>query len=533
MATSRAPAGQTRAPFGLGLCGAAAFASSAGALALEISAVRLLAPLVGTSLHIWTAVIATVVAGFTLGHWLGGRFADNGRPASGAATALALAAIACLATLALFVAFASDMRAGSGAPIVHVAVLCLALFFAPTIAAGAVSPLLAKLAVDANPAHEGRAIGTMFALGTLGAIAGALAAGFGLISALGAAGTLLAVAALFGVLATTIAWRAGHARRAMAFAALFASLAAGGGSIGFHRGPCTTESAYYCIRLIDESALTGMPTMSIYLDHDAQSSNIRDDPTFLYWSYAHFFDEILDVRLGARIGGVHAFYLGGGGYSVPRAIIARDPLARIVVAELDPEVTAIAMSRMWVSADPRMTVVHGDGRLALQALPEEPIFDVFFGDAYKGLQVPAHLVTREFNRAVRARLKPGGMHVINLIDARASPHLLHAVVATLALDHPVVEVWLESSEILSPASTTYLIVAGDTPTPTGSFQARRGAKHAWVRLAPEDLRRDIAAHESPVLTDDFAPVDRLGANFCSLRILSKLGIDLARTERCP
>ena len=531
MARSHAPAGQTRAPFGLGPCGAAAFASSAGALALEISAVRLLAPLVGTSLHIWTAVIATVVAGFALGHWLGGRFADGGRPASGAAAALALAAIACLATLALFVVFANDMRAGGGAPIVRIAALCLALFLAPTIAAGAVSPLLAKLAVEASPAHEGRAIGTMFALGTLGAIAGALAAGFVLISVLGAAGTLLAVAVLYGVLAAGVAWRAGLARRAMAFAALFASLAAGGGAVGFHRGPCTTESAYYCIRLIDESALTGMPTMAIYLDLDEQSANIRDDPTFLYWSYAHFFDEILDVRLGG--GGVHAFYLGGGGYSVPRAIIARDPKARIVVAEIDPKVTAIAMSRMWVSADPRMTVVHGDGRLALQALPEEPIFDVFFGDAYKGLQVPAHLVTREFNRAVRARLKPGGMHVINLIDARASPRLLHAVVATLALDYRTVEVWLESTETLSPRSASYLIVSGDDPTPTGRIEARRGPRHSWMRLAPEDLRRDMAAHESPVLTDDFAPVDRLGANFCSLRILSRLGIDLARTERCP
>ena len=53
--------------------GAAVFFSSAGGLVLEIVAGRLLAPYVGMSLYTWTAVIAVVLAGFSIGHWIGGQ----------------------------------------------------------------------------------------------------------------------------------------------------------------------------------------------------------------------------------------------------------------------------------------------------------------------------------------------------------------------------------------------------------------------------------------------------------------------------
>ena len=49
---------------------------SASSMALEIVAGRALAPYVGMSLYTWTSVIAVVLAGFSGGHWLGGRLAE-------------------------------------------------------------------------------------------------------------------------------------------------------------------------------------------------------------------------------------------------------------------------------------------------------------------------------------------------------------------------------------------------------------------------------------------------------------------------
>ena len=52
-------------------------AIAAASLVVEIVAGRMLAPYVGMSLYTWTSVIAVVLAGFSAGHWLGGRLAEE------------------------------------------------------------------------------------------------------------------------------------------------------------------------------------------------------------------------------------------------------------------------------------------------------------------------------------------------------------------------------------------------------------------------------------------------------------------------
>ena len=52
--------------------------ASALGMVVEIVAGRLLAPHVGMSLYTWTAIIAVVLGGFSLGHWWGGLMAGPG-----------------------------------------------------------------------------------------------------------------------------------------------------------------------------------------------------------------------------------------------------------------------------------------------------------------------------------------------------------------------------------------------------------------------------------------------------------------------
>ena len=54
------------------------FLSSAILLVLEITAGRLIAPYVGVTLYSWTSIIGIVLAGLSLGNWIGGRWADRG-----------------------------------------------------------------------------------------------------------------------------------------------------------------------------------------------------------------------------------------------------------------------------------------------------------------------------------------------------------------------------------------------------------------------------------------------------------------------
>ena len=59
---------------------------------------------------------------------------------------------------------------------------------------------------------------------------------------------------------------------------------------------------------------------------------------------------------------------------------------------------------------------------------------------------------------------------------------------------------------------TYLVLASDAPTPVGRLASRRGPERGWARLPPGFVAARVAAAELPVLTDDYAPVDRLMAH---------------------
>src|SRR5216683_7479954 len=53
------------------------FVASGCTLILEILAGRILAPFIGVSLYTWTSIIGVVLAGISLGNYLGGRIADR------------------------------------------------------------------------------------------------------------------------------------------------------------------------------------------------------------------------------------------------------------------------------------------------------------------------------------------------------------------------------------------------------------------------------------------------------------------------
>ena len=53
------------------------FTASTCTLIIEIVAARILAPTIGVSLYTWTGIIGVVLAGISVGNYLGGRVADR------------------------------------------------------------------------------------------------------------------------------------------------------------------------------------------------------------------------------------------------------------------------------------------------------------------------------------------------------------------------------------------------------------------------------------------------------------------------
>jgi spermidine synthase len=493
---------------------------SAAALVVEIVAGRLLAPYVGMSLYTWTAIIAVVLAGLSIGHWLGGVLdpGDRSRTYFRMAVAMALAALS-TALVPLLVRALSGPLLGAGLPpLASISILVTVLFLLPSLFAGTLSPILTRLMLDsAPPERRSRVLGRMFAAGALGSIAGTLIAGYVLIAWVGTLGTLFGVAVVEVLLAGAFLAAARPGRVALAasasagIAAVAILLLASARSDAFV-SPCTVESSYFCIRVIDYEHQSDRPSRLMVLDHMGHGINDRDEPRWLHSSYTALSDRLVRVREIADRP-FSAFFVGGGAYTVPRAWLHAFPGSEFTVAELDPAVTAIARSDFWLPESPRLHTVHGDARAVLARDMLGKRFHVVFGDAFHDISVPAHLTTQEFAETVRSRLHPSGIYLLHVLDLAAEPKFLLSEVRTLMQVFPTVEVWVDDTQWRSGGRISFLVLAASSPTPAAALRGQspddQAEGRAWSRLPEQALRRAALASTVGVLLDDHAPVDRL------------------------
>jgi len=476
--------------------------ASAAALMLEIVAGRLVAPYLGTSLHTWTAIIAVVLAGLALGALMGGRLADGSlaRGRDALMAALGGAALFTLLTPVLLRRTAASAGAGDLPPTAEVLVLATAMLLVPSVFAGLVAPLATRLAVAQTPADGiGRLLGRIFAAGSGGSIAGTLLAGFVLIGYLGSLRSVLLIAALYALAAVAVAPATARSWRTALLAVAAVGVVYGAGrTVEAWHSPCDAESAHSCIRVDAFAAPGGGPARVLVIDDLTHGINVRDDAGLFVMGYL----DLADRLARQRFDGVPArsFFVGGGAYTLPRAWLAAG--GEVVVAEIDPLVTATAERRLWLERGPGLTIRHADARRALEALPATPRFDVVIGDAFRDITVPPHLVTREFNALVRARLAPDGLYMVNLIDAPTDPAFVAAVARTLEASFAQVTVWRSHRDDGASGRVNHLVVASDTPVEATTVEGKPPFARRWTRV---ELDRD----DAPLLTDDYSPVERL------------------------
>lgn len=473
---------------------------SAASMVVEIVAGRMLAPYVGMSLYTWTSVIAVVLAGFSAGHWWGGRLADRPGTNPMAATGWALAAAALTTALAGFAlrAAAGPVLTALPQPVWGITALTFAAFFLPSLFAGIPAPLLTQVSLS-GPSRQGQALGAMFASGAIGAILGTLLAGFVFISWLGSLWTLATVtgvyiggAALCFVLAKRLAKLQAATLLGLVVLAIAASLSP---------GPCKIESRYFCLQSVDISADPAHTTRAMVIDHMVHGISAEDAPDVMFTDHAAMLDAL--ARLRAPTANPSSFLIGGGNYALPRAFAFRGR-TDITVAEIDPAVTLLAASDFWF--DPTTTqVLDMDARRAL--LINDTRYDIIVGDAFTDTAVPQHLVTLEFFQLIKARLSPEGSYLMNVIDYADRMKAVGSLVATLREVFPVVEVWSEARRPAQGERVVMVIAAGVAETAANSFVVPAPDRTTFAALGPAFVDQIAAAGLR--LTDDYAPIDRL------------------------
>jgi spermidine synthase len=170
-----------------------AFAASAGTLVLELVAGRMLAPYVGASLYTWTSIIGVVLAGISVGNYVGGRVADRRASPRTLGTLFLLGGVATALTLLLVAVLGPLSR---GLPLlVRIFALSAVVFVPPSLLLAMVTPTVIRLTLR-DVGRTGRVVGLVYAVGTAGSLLGNFATGFVLTAYFNVTTIVLAVAAL-------------------------------------------------------------------------------------------------------------------------------------------------------------------------------------------------------------------------------------------------------------------------------------------------------------------------------------------------
>lgn len=514
----------------------AIFLSASASLAVELAIVRLGAPYVGQSLFPWSVAIASVLLGLTIGHMLGGIVAGDTTDVRRLKLRLGFVWFAAALSASAMpggVSFVVQILA-NGQELGNGVVLALAaLAFPPSLAAGFVAPLAVRIVVLTPQAWLSHTVGAIYAASASGSVVGTAMAGFVLLETVGAAGLIGFVCAIWVALGTfVLPWRELLAVRTASGIVVIAGVVVIVSLLAMPV-PCLWESRYTCIRLLDRPLADGGLLRFMILDEGVHSASDRDHPERLHLGYAALADRLARAAL-SESAERRALVVGGGGATLPRAWAASkmSPAADVISIELDPVVVAVANDKMWAGGEGRLTTLIGDGRAVVRGLPEAETYDVILMDAYRTRSVPPHLVTREFDALIAARLSANGVYLSNVIDRTATPSLALSIATTLSEVFPVVDIWVAGGE--QGATTNYVVAAWkshrsayrpDTESVAASVmnagEAVQSQIVVWRRVDVAAAARVWPDACAVALTDDWAPVDRLiaGRRVCERPII--------------
>ena len=481
--------------------------SGATAFLYEVLWTRMLAHVMGGSIYAFATMLAAFLTGIALGGGLAGKVAEH-RERAAVAFAFAQSAIGALsvgvyAWMGPLIPDVSTTRA--------MALFAVAVMLPATIFIGATLPLSVRvLARDESEATTSTA--RVYAWNTVGAIIGAILAGFVIIPDLGFEGSIrLAV----GVNFCLALWAAACVARPKpipvgiacagiaAVAAIYspvrpqAVFATPGFDVGF---PSPPRELYYAVGRSSTVLLlasgndyylrtNGLPEASIAVRGSPPSIDTQK------WLTA--------LPVAARPGIRDMLVVGVGGGVALEGVPAS--VASVDAVELEPEV--IEANRLVSSmrdvdplADPRINIVINDARNALR-LTRKSYDAIVSQPSHPWTAGASHLFTREFAADVRSHLNEGGVFLQWMNGEFVDEPLLRTLAATLLAEFQYVRLYRPSLRVL-------MFLASDAPLDVELELARTGRPIAgdvmhFSRLgiiSVEDLLASLAMDEQGILS---------------------------------
>jgi spermidine synthase len=479
--------------------------SGFAALVHEIAWTRILSLILGPTTYAFAATLAAVIAGVAIGSGVGTWLVATRAAKAGGMLAMTLSMAAVTASwtyaaagsripmmVARHVAEAQDFDAS----LLQGVLLTMALILPTSACLGAAFPLVLSLADDRVHAAPGR-FGIVYAINTIGSVAGSLAAGFVFIPAFGVQPTLwivsgcLIVATLVLIASGALSGTsrlAGIATVAIAVLLVVTSppwdreLMASGvymyapyvpKDLDLETQLKAGELLYYeegAAATVSVKKLTGTTTLAV--DGKTDASNRGDMLTQKL---------IAHLPLLLHKDPKDVFIVGLGSGMTAGAALAH-PIARADVIEISPEVVKASdyfkTENRNALADRRTNLIVGDGRSHL-ALSERK-YDVIVSEpSNPWIAGVSSLFTREFFESARARLAPGGVMCQWANAYNISEPDLKSIVATFMSVFPNGTVWLVGADDV-------LLLAALEPL-------EQGLARLPLKMKRDDVAEDLAS----------------------------------------
>lgn len=533
--------------------------SGAAALAYEVAWARMLVLVLGPSTYAFSTMLATVLAGLSIGAFAANRLlARLARPEWALAVVQIGAAAAAAAGLAGYEAMPSAYLAltkivggATGLALANKVALSAALMLVPTLLLGAAFPLAAALAAPEAQTRS-RDVGRLYAVNTAGAVVGSFLAGFVLVPAVGmqrtvgaAIGANLAAAALLLAVAGGVPLR----RRAAAAAAVMAVAAATALAPrwdprvitwGVYRGAAFAEGLsafgpapyahdrvvlyredYNSTITVTASGGFDAPVLALRVDGKTDASDRFDMDT-----------QLLLGLLGPALHPAprSALVVGLASGSTAGALLADPRVRSLSIVELEASMVEASHFFDHVNgrplADARTRLVVDDARKVLAL--DGPRHDVIVSEpSNPWMAGPSRLFTIEAFRAARSRLEIGGVMVqwLHFSDASAEVHV-RSILRTFADVFPHVALLrvTDGADLLALGSDAPIDLDPDAidarlTGPLGRALARAGVRDALdlaaqVALEGDGLRAYAAG--APLNRDDDGFVEHGAARAAGL-----------------
>jgi spermidine synthase len=202
-------------------------------------------------------------------------------------------------------------------------------------------------------------------------------------------------------------------------------------------------------------------------DMDASYVDLAD-PRHLEFDYLRWMAAVVE-----GVGACDVVHVGGAACALARALGAAWPERRQEVIEIDPAVVELARRHLGLRRTRGLRIRTGDGR-AILAARQAGSADAVVVDAFVGARVPKHLFTAEALADLARVVRPNGVVVVNVVDARGLPDT-RAIAAGLRGSFSVVAALGGSAVLHGRRAGNVVLAAGHGELPLERIRSRAAA----------------------------------------------------------